>query len=34
MSLSEQVLRELTAVVGERYISTEDYIMAGNLLGA
>ncbi len=30
MSLSEQVLRELTAVVGVRNISTEDYIMAGN----
>ena len=30
MSLSEQALRELTAAVGERYISTEEYILAGN----
>ena len=30
MSLSAEALRELTAVVGERNISTDDYILAGN----
>lgn len=30
MSISEQAYRELSAVVGERYISREEFILAGN----
>ena len=30
MSLSREAYRELAAVVGEQYISEDDFILAGN----